>query len=71
MPSISILCAVVGPGDGGGVSSYVALPLFLGRSANETTFTEDDVVDERGREGEVGDVDSEMCDRLIFLDGGG
>jgi len=30
----------------------------------------DEVVDDRGRGGDVGDVDFDVCDRLIFFVGG-
>lgn len=69
MPSVSILMLPLAPGEGGGVWSYVALPLLLGRSANETVFV--DKVDDRGRDDEIGDGEFEECDRLTFLVGGG
>ena len=67
--SVSTLISVVDGGDGGGVSSYAALPLDFGLSAKETTLTEDDEIDDRGLDDDVGD-DSDVCDRLIFLIGG-
>ena len=68
--SVSTLLSVDDGGDGGGVCSYAALPLDFGRSAKETTFTEDDDDrEDRGFDDDVGD-ESEVCDRLIFFDGG-
>ena len=46
----------VAPGEGGGVCSYTARPLDLGRSANETVFdVEEEAVDDLGRAGDIGD----------------
>ena len=61
MPSTSILYESPGPpGDGGGVCSYVVLPLFFGRSAKETDLgVLKDAVDDRGREVETGDGEFE------------
>lgn len=70
IPSVSILVVPAAPGDGGGVFSNAALPLLLGRSANDTFFV-DDVVDDRGRAGEMGDVAVDEWDLLTFLAGGG
>ncbi len=71
MPSVSILLSCVGPGEGGGVCSYAVLPLLLGRSAaKETNLVEEDDVDDRGRDAEVGDASSAVCARLTFLVGG-
>lgn len=71
IPSRSILFRLVAPGEGGGVCSYAALPLLLGRSAaKETDLVEEDVVFDRGRDTMVGEASSEVCDRLTFLVGG-
>ena len=70
IPSVSILLWSSGPGEGGGVCSYAFLPLLFGRSANETALVADDAVDDRGRDGELGDVEVDVCDRLTFLAGG-
>ncbi len=67
---MSILLRLSGPGEGGGVCSYAFLPLLLGRSAKETALVADDAVDDRGRDGELGEVEVEGCDRLTFLVGG-
>lgn len=69
MPSVSILMLPQAPGEGGGVWSYVALPLLLGRSANETVLV-DDVVNDRGRDDETGDDELDVCDLLTFFVGG-
>ena len=55
--------------------SNAALPLLFGRSfgrsAKETVFeVDDEVVDDRGRKGDVGDGEFEVCDLLIFFVGG-
>ena len=62
MPSTSTLHDSPGPpGDGGGVCSYVTLPLLFGRSTKETDLgVLEDVVDDRGRVVESGDVESEV-----------
>lgn len=72
MPSVStLLVSLAERGEGGGVFSYVALPLLFGRAANETTFAGvDEVVEDRGRDGIMGEGEFEVCDRLIFLVGG-
>ena len=70
MPSVSILFSEVAPGEGGGVFSYAALPLLLGRSAKETAFACDELVDDRGLDGVVCGDELEVCDRLIFFVGG-
>lgn len=70
MPSVSILMLPLAPGEGGGVWSYAALPLLLGRSANETVLA-DDKVDDRGRDDETGDGEFDECDLLTFFVGGG
>ena len=68
IPSVSILLRVEGPGEGGGVCSYAALPLLFGRSAKETFLVMDAV---RGRGGEVGEgVCDVWCDRLTLFAGG-
>lgn len=69
MPSVSILMLPLAPGEGGGVWSYVALPLLLGRSANETVLV--DVIDDRGRDDDTGDCEVDECDLLTFFVGGG
>ena len=58
------------PGEGGGVFSYAARPLLLGRSAKVTDLV-DEAVDDRGRDGVVGDDEVEVCYRLAFFEGGG
>ena len=72
MPSKSILTLVLAPGEGGGVCSYAARPLLLGRSAKVTDLVEE-AVDDRGRDGSMGDdvVEVEVCDRFAFFEGGG
>lgn len=50
--------------------SYAFLPLLLGRSAKETALVAEDAVDDRGRDGEVGVVAFDGCDRLTFFVGG-
>ena len=70
MPSVSILDSFSAPGDGGGVCSYVARPLLLGRSAKETDLFEDEVAD-LGRDDRVGDGVDVVCDRFTFFAGGG
>ena len=47
--------------------SYAALPLLLGRSANETTFAEET---DRGLDGDMGDGSSAVCDCFRFFVGG-
>lgn len=69
IPSVSILVMPGAPGEGGGVLSYVALPLLLGRSAKET-FLVDVAVDDRGRVDDIGDGKLEVCARFTFLVGG-
>ena len=68
--SVSMRPSSAGPGDGGGVCSYAALPLLLGRSAKETVLVEDEVVDDRCLSGELGEDVFDVCDRLIFFVGG-
>lgn len=71
MASVSILVSLDAPGDGGGVCSYAVRPLLFGRSAKVTVLDAvDDVVEERGRDGDVGDGELDGCDRLIRFDGG-
>lgn len=70
MSSVSTLFSEAAPGEGGGVCSYAALPLLLGRSAKETTLACDDAVVDRGLDGVDGEAESEVCDRLIFFVGG-
>ncbi len=72
MPSVStLLMPVTERGEGGGVFSYAALPLLFGRAANETTLAGvDEIVEDRGLDGIMGEGEFEVCDRLIFLDGG-
>lgn len=70
IPCVSTLLLLECDGEGGGVSSYAALPLLFGLSAKETTFVVDEAVDDRGRDGEVGEVEFDVCDRLIFFLGG-
>jgi len=70
IPSVSILLWFWAPGEGGGVCSYAFLPLLLGRSAKETALVAEDAVDDRGRDGEVGVVACDGCDRLTFFVGG-
>lgn len=70
MPSVSILMVPLAPGEGGGVWSYVALPLLLGRSAKETVLV-DDAVSDRGRDDEMGNGEFDECDLLTFFVGGG
>lgn len=67
MPSVSILTSAKYRGDGGGVSSYAALPLLFGRSANETTFAEEF---DRGLDGDIDDGEFEVCDCFRFFAGG-
>ena len=50
--------------------SYAGLPLLLGRSAKDTVFVKDEAVDDRWREGEMGELVFDVCDRLIFFAGG-
>lgn len=50
--------------------SYAFLPLLLGRSAKETALVAEDAVDDRGRDGKVGVVVFDVCDRLTFFVGG-
>lgn len=51
--------------------SYAFRPLLFGRSAKETALVAEDVVDDRGRDdGDVGDVEFDVCDRLTFFVGG-
>lgn len=50
--------------------SYAALPLDFGLSAKDTTFTDDEDIDERCFGGDVGDDRFEVCDRFIFFGGG-
>ena len=60
------------PGEGGGVCSYAARPLLLGRSANETDLVCDDAVDDLCRvDGVGGDGELVLCVRFAFLVGGG
>jgi hypothetical protein len=70
MLSVSTRLLPSAPGEGGGVSLYAALPLLLGRSTNET-FLADVTVDDRGRDGDMGEGAVDACDRLIFFVGGG
>jgi hypothetical protein len=71
MPSVSTFASPTAPGEGGGVCSYAALPLFLGRSAKVTDLEDVDVlVDDRGLASVVCDAVSDVCDRFIFFVGG-
>ena len=70
MPSVSIRISSSAPGDGGGVWSNAGLPLLRGRSANETVLFEDEFVEERCLNGEVGEPAFDVCDRLTFFVGG-
>lgn len=70
IPSVSILLSVEARGEGGGVFSYAARPLLLGRSAKETALVEFEVADDFSLDGDVGEGDVEVCDLLIFLLGG-
>ncbi len=65
IPSVSIFdTEVVSPGEGGGVCSY-ALPRLLGRSTAFAVVEEAETSD-----GEIGDSESLVCERLIFFEGG-
>ncbi len=70
IPSVSTLLSVAARGEGGGVFSYAARPLLLGRSAKDTALAEFEVADALGLDGDVGEGDFEGCDLLIFLVGG-
>ena len=70
MPSVSIRISSTAPGEGGGVWSNAGLPLLRGRSANETVLVEDEVVEDRCLNGEVGEFAFDVCDRLTFFVGG-
>ena len=70
IPSVSTLLSVEARGEGGGVFSYAARPLLLGRSAKDTTLMEFDVADDLGLDGDVGEGEFEVCDLLIFFVGG-
>ena len=70
MPSLSTLLSVDARGEGGGVFSYTARPLLLGRSAKDTALTGFEVADDFGLDGDVGEGDVKVCDLLIFFVGG-
>ena len=69
-PSVSTRLPSAAPGEGGGVSAYAALPLLFGRSAKETVLVDENVVDARGFDGEVGEGVFDVCDRFTFFVGG-